>query len=121
MNYELLQKCFNGEMPDSYYSVANSKAELIALIEQLEDAVTITKDTPIGERFHFGKTVEGRFFFETDEFLDEDGEKENPNYHSARYDSAKEGVENFKLNGKDLVDAVKGCRFLANDCPVIYD
>lgn len=120
MQYEFIQKYNNGEMPEDHYSVANSEAELVALIERMEDGSTIAKDAPKGDGFHFGRTEKGRFFFETDEFLDENEEKENPAYHSATYDTAKDGVEDFKINGKNLIDAVKGCRFYAWDACVLY-
>ena len=114
MTFELVQKHLNGEMPDDCYSVANSKAELVALIEQLGDACTITKDSPGGESFHFGMTSKGGFFFES-------GDEESPEYHSARFDTAEEGVEKFKFNGNDLFAVVKGRRFLGSDCPLLYD
>lgn len=121
MTFELTQKYLNGEMPDNCYSVANSKAELVALIKELGDAQTITKDLPYGEGFHFGETSNGCFFFETDEFLDSEEEKENPDYHFAKFDTAEEGVEKFKICGKDLFTTVKGCRFWVSDCPILYD
>ena len=107
-------------MPNNCYSIANNKEELVALIEELGDARTITKDLLYGEGFHFGKTSNGCFFFETDEFLDSEEEKENPDYHFAKFDTAEEGVGKFKINGKDLLGVVKGCRFFVNDCPMIY-
>ena len=121
MTFELTQKYLNGEMPNDCYSIANSKTKLVALIKELGDARTIAKDLPYDEGFHFGKTSNGCFFFETDEFLDSEEEKENPDYHFAKFDTAEEGVEKFKISGKDLFSVVKGRRFFANDCPLIYD
>ena len=114
MTFELAQMYNNGEMPVDCYSIANSKNELIALIEELGDARTITKDTPVDESFHFGITLKGGFFFES-------GDEESPGYHSAKFDTAEEGVEKFKIKGNDLFTVVKGRRFFGNDCPLLYD
>ena len=92
MDYETSMKLENGEMPDDWYRVASDENELAAIIVDLQDGGTIRKDARLGFGFHFGLTVGGRWYFATDEFLDDDEKRENPDFHESRYASAAEGV-----------------------------
>ena len=120
MDYETAMKVENGEMPDNYYRVANDERELAAIIEEWHDGGTIRKDTPRGYGFYFGQTVSGKWHFATDDFLDADEEQDNPDFHEGRYDTAIEGVCAFEVNGKPLIEVVRGCRLHQCDAPNIY-
>ena len=120
MDYETAMKVENGEMPDDYYRVANNENELAAIIVDLQDGGTIRKDARLGFGFHFGMTVGGKLYFATDEFLDDDEERENPDFHEARYSSAAEGVRDFKIQGHSLMYAVRGRRIAQSDAPEAY-
>ena len=58
-------------------------------------------------------------YFSTDEFLDDDETNENPDFHEKRYKTAEEGVSDFKINGKPLLEAVRGVRFFEYDMPLV--
>lgn len=120
MDYETAMRVENGEMPDDYYRVAHDERELAAIIEEWHDGGTIRKDARRGFGFHFGKTVGGRYVFMSDEFLDADEERDNPDFHECRYDTAIEGVRAFEVNGKPLIEVVRGCRIAQSDAPNIY-
>ena len=120
MTYETAMMVENGEMPDDYYRVANDERELAAIIVEFQDGFTIRKDARLGFGFHFGITVGGKLYFATDEFLDDDEERDNPDFHEGRYDMAIDGVRDFKINGKPLIDVVRGCRIAQSDAPNIY-
>ena len=120
MDYETAMRVENGEMPDDYYRVAHDERELAAIIEDWKDGFTIRKDARLGYGFHFGQTVGGRYVFMSDEFLDADEERDNPDFHEGRYDMAIDGVRDFKINGKPLIDVVRGCRIAQSDAPNLY-
>lgn len=123
MNYELAIKCVNGELDPKSYSVVNTVEELIDLIDTIWDGFLIRKDAPCGSGFGFTLTEKGPGYgyrFHSDRFLSTEDKKlgkENPDYHSVYYKTAAEGVAHFKINGKPLIEAVKGRRFFANDVP----
>ena len=108
-----------GKWPAEYYSVANTKEELAALIEEMQWGFAISADVSDGCGFEFGRTSDGRFVFLSDEFLDDDETVENPDFHETIYSSALEGVEKFKINGKSLIDAMRGVRFFQYDIPLV--
>lgn len=122
MDYETAMRVENGEMPDDWYRIAHDERELAAIIEEWCGGGTIAKDTKAGYGFHFGQTVGGKWYFATDEFLDDDEECENPDFHECRYDTAIEGVRAFEVNGKPLIEVVRGCRIAQNDgdVPIIF-
>ena len=120
MDYETAMRVENGEMPDDYYRVAHDERELVAIIEEWHDGGTILKDARRGYGFYFGKTVGGRYVFMSDEFLDADEECKNPDFHEGRYDTAIDGVRAFEVNGKPLIEVVRGCRIAQSDAPNIY-
>ncbi len=122
MDYEMAMKVENGEMPEDYYRIAHDERELAAIIEDWHGGGTIAKDTKAGYGFYFGQTESGKWFFATEEFLDDDEEQDNPDYHEGRYETAIEGVRDFKINGKLLIEAVRGCRIAQNDgdVPIIF-
>lgn len=120
MDYETAQKVERGEMPDDWYRIAHDERELVSIIIELSDGGTIGKDAPFGSGFHFGLTVGGKFYFATDEFLDDACERDNPDFHEARYESATTGVRDFKINGKTLIEAVSGRRIAQSDAPNVY-
>lgn len=120
MDYETSMKLENGEMPDDWYRVASDENELAAIIVDLQDGGTIRKDARLGFGFHFGLTVGGRWYFATDEFLDDDEKRENPDFHESRYASAAEGVRDFKIQGHPLMYAVRGRRIAQSDAPDVY-
>ena len=121
MDYETAMMVENGEMPENWYRTAHDERELAAIIEEWRGGGTILKDTPHGHGFTFGQTIGGKWFFATDEFLDDDEEQDNPDYHEGRYETAIEGVRDFKVNGRPLIAVVRGCRISQNDAPDVYD
>ena len=120
MDYEMAMMYENGEMSNDCYRIAHDDRGLAAIIEELRDGHTILKDARRGCGFCFGQTAGGRWYFATDEFLDADEERENPDFHEGRYDAAIEGVRDFKVNGKPLIEVVRGCRMMRNDAPDLY-
>ena len=76
MTYEMAMMVENGEMPDDWYRIAHDERELAAIIEEWHyGGGTINKDTPAGSGFTFGRTESGKWYFATDEFLDDDEER----------------------------------------------
>lgn len=120
MDYETAMKVENGEMPDDWYRVARDERDLAAIIEELADGSVIRKDAKAGHGFHFGQTASGKWLFSTDEFLDDDEARENPDFHEARYEKAIDGVRGFKVNGKPLIETVRGRRIAQSDAPNTY-
>lgn len=122
MDYETAMKVENGEMPDDWYRIAHDEAELAAIIEEWQHGGgTIAKDAKAGYGFCFGRTESGKWYFATDEFIDDDEERGNPDFHEGRYDTALDGVRDFKVNGKPLIEAVRGCRIaFSGDIPIVY-
>lgn len=116
MDYETAQKVEKGEMPSDFYRVAHNERELVSLLEKSRSCHTISEDTKPGRGLAFFRN-EGNAFFWTDEFLDDDGGVQNPDFHVEEFSSVADGVRNFKINGKSVVDAVCGARFAENDIP----
>ena len=120
MEYELAMKVQNGEMPAEYYRTPNTPEELVQIIEGFASGGTIRADRPHGSGFAFGRTSGGRWAFVTDEFLDDDETKRNPDFHQGVFDTVREGVRRFTINGRGLFECGKGCRMAACDAPNIY-
>ena len=108
-----------GKWPAEWYSVANTEEELAALIENMQWGFAIAADVSDGCGFEFGRTYDGRFVFMSDEFLDDDETVENPDFHQIAYSTAIEGVEKFKINGKPLIEVMRGVRFFQYDIPLV--
>jgi len=120
MQYELAQKYGNGEMPADCYMIAGTERALVALIERMQFGCTIRKDTPPGHGFAFGRTDGGAWAFLSDEFLDADETRRNPDFRQCNFDTVADGVRAFAINGRGLFECVKGCRFMQMDAPTVY-
>ena len=122
MSPEDCKEINEGKWPAEWYSVANTEKELVALIKNLRWGRPISADVPAGSGFMFGEVASGGVFFSTDDFLDDDEMIENPDSHENRYKTVEDGVRDFKINGKPLIDVVRGARFFQSDIPfVIFD
>lgn len=117
MDYETAQKVENGEMPDDWYFSAETEQDLVACLQECLSCHTISKDADQGNRLYFFNHA-GDAFFWTDEFLDEDCEIPNPDYHVEKFVSISDGVRRFKVNGKSVMDVVGGSRFTQDDIPM---
>ena len=122
MDYELVKEIDEGRAPANCYAVANTPDELAEAIERMTcGGWTITADTPRGHGFAFGQTVSGRIALMTNEFLDEDETRQNPDYRFETFADSREAVCLFRINGKPVFDCVKGCRIATiEDIPMIY-
>lgn len=104
---------------DFFYTVKTA-AGLAAFINRTSEGGTYREDAPPGCGFWFGRTTFGRFVFFSDKHLDDAGETPNPDCHVKQYDTAAEGVRDFKINGKPLFDTLRGCRLWQSDAITIY-
>ena len=119
---ELAEKIGRGEMPKDYYRVANTKAELVAIIKDNLNmgGFVISADCTKNFQFCFGMPVDGKgkVACANDEFLDDDETKENPSYRRMTFDSAEDAVEGFEVGGVSVWPWAKGRRFAFPDIPI---
>ena len=114
-------KVYNSGMrqEDDFFYTVKTAAGLAAFINRTCEGGTYWEDAPPGCGFWVGRTTSGRFVFFADEYLDDAGTP-NPDYHVKRYDTAAQGVRDFKINGKPLFDALRGRRLWQSDAITIY-
>ncbi len=105
---------------DDFFYTVKTAAGLAAFINRTCEGGTYWEDAPPGCGFWVGRTTSGRFVFFADEYLDDAGKTPNPDYHVKRYDTAAQGVRDFKINGKPLFDALRGRRLWQSDAITIY-
>lgn len=122
MTYEDSLKLDRGEMPEDCYRVADTKAELIAIIK---DSLTmggrvISADCTTGFQFAFGLPADGKgaVACSNDEFVDEDETEKNPGYRRMAFDTVEEAVEGFEVGGVSVWPWAKGRRIAVSDIPM---
>ena len=122
MDYEAWVKLAKGEMPDDWYRVPATEADLISIIRDFGEGGVIPADAPIPERFSFGETVSGKtvVFHGGEEFLDGNGKKPNPDYAAELYDTPEQAVKECRVGGKPLWPMSKGRRFFQCDASMTY-
>jgi len=103
MQYEDAVAYCHGKMPRDCYTIPSTAEELIEAIETLGFGSSVI-DADNGECLTFGRTAGGKWGFETAEFLDDDERIPNPDFHICRFDTVRDGVQRFTINGKRLCD-----------------
>lgn len=119
---ELAAKIDKGEMPKGYYRIANTKADLVAIIKGCltMGGCVISADCTKDFQFTFGLPVDGNgnVACANDEFLDDDETVANPAYRRMTFDSAEDAVEGFEVGGTSVWPWAKGRRFAISDIPM---
>jgi len=119
MNCEMAHAIIHGEMPPDFYRVPSTVDTLVETIETINDGGTVV-DAANGECVTFGRTVGGKWVFVTAEFLDDDERTRNPDFHICHFDTVREGVERFTINGTRLLQWGIGRKFWASDCGCLF-
>lgn len=114
MDPETARKLDCGEMPDDWYSVANTEDELLSIIEELGSGYAIHGDLPFGSSFGFIVDGDDVVFF-SDEFMDADEKTDNPDFQIRRFHSIADGVGSFRVNGRPVSEIGLGCRIVKYD------
>ncbi len=120
---DLAEKVAKGEMPDDWYRVANTEDELVEIIKGNLEGCVIFADLP-SHTFRFATTIGGwkrsgggKKVFMTGDYGDGEDGKPNPDYLEKRYADVREGVHDFKIGGRPILEVVKGKRFAIDTAP----